>query len=200
MARFDGAFATIPIGGGVSSNLRIIARLLLARAIASGDVSGTVELFRSYVEKNTAPAIAVMAVSGVKTGSPVRMGENIQLVPMTSLPPSVQRGAALGQKPFYPRDPSILFGPQYRPRWSHCSNMGRFSIGELTATFLLKPRANAQRELSMNWTRLGRCFRCSGWTQLIECHGSSRRHADERGVRLWLALRRGRLSSEGRRD
>ncbi|MGP0095181.1 MAG: hypothetical protein ACLPKB_35295 [Xanthobacteraceae bacterium] len=100
MAQFDCTFATIPTGGGVSSDLKSIGRLLLARAIASGDVTGTVETFCSYVENNKAPVLAVMAVSGVKTSTEVKLGPDIKLVPILSLPPSMQRGAALGQDHF----------------------------------------------------------------------------------------------------
>ena len=102
MALFDYAFATVPTGGGVSMKLPSVARLLLARAIASGDVGATVELFRSYIEKNSASVIAVMAVSGAKTAKNVRLGPDIQLMPMTSLPRSVQRGGALSQEQFHP--------------------------------------------------------------------------------------------------
>src|SRR5271166_5113462 len=41
--------------------------------------------------------IAVMTVSGVKTAREVRLGPDIRLVPTTSLPPSWQRGDALGR-------------------------------------------------------------------------------------------------------
>ncbi len=97
MARLDSAFATVPTGGGTGTRLPAIARRLLARAIASGDVSGTVEAFRGYIEKNAAPMTAVMAVSGVKSLGEVRLGPDIRLVPMTSLSPSWPRGEALGR-------------------------------------------------------------------------------------------------------
>ena len=96
MARFDSAFVTVPSGYGVGTNLISVARLLLARAIVSGDVSGTVETFRSYVEKNSAPMITVMAVWGAKTTREVRLGPDIRLLPLTSVPPSWLRGQALG--------------------------------------------------------------------------------------------------------
>jgi hypothetical protein len=66
----------------------------LARAIASDDVSGTVDTFCSFVEKNAAPMIAVMAVSGLKTAQEVPLGPHIRLVPLISLPPSDQRLSA----------------------------------------------------------------------------------------------------------
>jgi hypothetical protein len=97
MRRLDSAFATVPTGGGISAYLDSMGRRLLARAIASGDVSGTVEAFRSYIEKNAAPMIAVIAVAGVRAAREVRLGQDIRLVPITSLSPSVQRGQALGQ-------------------------------------------------------------------------------------------------------
>ena len=43
MARFDSAYVSLGLGGSIRTNLASIARLLLARAIASGDVRGTVE-------------------------------------------------------------------------------------------------------------------------------------------------------------
>jgi hypothetical protein len=101
MARFDSAYVSLGLGGSIRTNLASIARLLLARAIASGDVRGTVEAFRSYVEKNSASTIAVMAVSAaVKIEREVRLGADIRLVPLRSLSPSMQRGAALGQAYF----------------------------------------------------------------------------------------------------
>ena len=97
IASFQGAFATSPFGGGVSVGIAGFGRLLLAEAISSGDVPETVKHFRAYVEKNSAPVIAVMAVSGVRVDQEVQLGPDIRLVPMASLPPSIQRGAALGQ-------------------------------------------------------------------------------------------------------
>ena len=102
MARFNSAFVTVPTGYGASSSLVSVARLLLARAIVSGDVSGTVETFRSYVEKNSAPMIAVMAVRGAKTTREVRLGPDIRLLPLTSVPPSWLRWQALGHTPIPP--------------------------------------------------------------------------------------------------
>jgi len=100
MALFDSTFATVPTGGGISTGLQSISKLLLARAIGSGDVSGTVERFCSYIEKNSTSVLAVMAVSGVKAATEVSLGPDIKLVPMKSLTPSIQRGAALGQDQF----------------------------------------------------------------------------------------------------
>jgi Apea-like HEPN len=97
VARLDSAFVTTVTGMGTGASLAPVARRLLARAIASGDVTGTVETFRSYIEENTAPMIAVMTVSGVKTAREVQLGPEIRLVPITSLPPSFRRGDALGQ-------------------------------------------------------------------------------------------------------
>ncbi len=102
MALFDSTFATVPTGGGISTNLRSISKLLLTQAISSGDVSGTVERFCSYIEKNSTSVLAVMAVSGVKIATEVSLGPDIKLVPMKSLSPSTQRGAALGQDYFSP--------------------------------------------------------------------------------------------------
>ncbi len=97
MARLDSAFATVATGGGHGARLASRARLLLARAMASGDVTGTVETFRSYIEKNAAPMDAVMAVAGIKAAPEMRLGPDIRLTPITSLSPSLQRGEALGQ-------------------------------------------------------------------------------------------------------
>jgi hypothetical protein len=100
MLRFNTTFATAPTGGGISTNLQSMARLLLARVIATDDLSGTVSLFRSYIETNRAPVIVVTAISGVTTPKEVSLGPDIKLVPMASLPPSVQRGEAFGQDHF----------------------------------------------------------------------------------------------------
>jgi hypothetical protein len=97
MRRLDSAFATVPTRGGAGTNLEAIGRRLLARAIVSDDVRGTVENFCNYVEKNAAPMKAAMAVSGVSTAREIRLGPDVQLVPITSLPPSWPRGEALGQ-------------------------------------------------------------------------------------------------------
>jgi hypothetical protein len=97
LTRLESAYVTMPTGGGTSIGLQSIALSLLERAIDSDNVAGTVETFRSYIEKNTAPVIAVMAVAGVKTPAKVRLGPQIRLVPITSLPPSWQRGDAMGQ-------------------------------------------------------------------------------------------------------
>ncbi len=104
MTRFDSAFVTVPTGFGTSSSLKSVAVPLLARAIVSGDVSGTVETFRSYVEKNSAPMFAVMAVWGAKTTREVRLGPDIRLLPLTSIPPSWPRWQALGHAPIPPPD------------------------------------------------------------------------------------------------
>jgi Apea-like HEPN len=111
MARFDSAFVTVPTGHGASSSLESVARLLLARAIASGDVSGTVETFRFYVEKNSAPMIAVMAVRGAKTTGEVRLGPHIRLLPLTSVPPSWLRQQALGHTHALPNFPALSSSP-----------------------------------------------------------------------------------------
>jgi hypothetical protein len=108
MAAFDGKFANLPHGGGVSVSLAGIARLLLARAIVAEDVAGTVERFVSFVAENAADVRAVMAVSGVKVAAPIKLGPNVSLVPLTTLPPSVPRGAALAQNhasQYNPRSP-----------------------------------------------------------------------------------------------
>jgi hypothetical protein len=106
MARFDSTHVAMGLGGSTRINLRSIGRLLLARAIASGDVRGTVETFRSYVEENTASTVAVTAVSGLIIENEVRLGANIRLFPLRSLSPSIQRGVALGQADFFPSLPS----------------------------------------------------------------------------------------------
>jgi hypothetical protein len=122
MAAFDGTFANVPSGGGVSVGLPGIARLLLARAIANNDVRATVDRFVSFVEDNAATAIAVLAISGVKTAERIKLGPDVSLIPITELP-SPQRGMALGQRPigsFGPRfaipsalTTKFLFGPVF---------------------------------------------------------------------------------------
>jgi hypothetical protein len=99
MQRFDAMFATAGTGGGVRLSLHLIATLLLADAIFSGDIPQTVARFRSYVEKNRARVMAVMAVRGVMSHAEVSLGPDIRLVPVKSLPPSIQRGALLS-RPF----------------------------------------------------------------------------------------------------
>jgi hypothetical protein len=129
MAAFDGTFANVPHGGGVSVSLASIARVLLSRAIATKDVAGTVDRFVSFVANNeaTAMATAVMAVSGVKVPAPIKLGPDVSLIPLSALPPSPQRGTALGQSrltPFNPRFPipsalttSFVYRPVfYRPK------------------------------------------------------------------------------------
>src|ERR1700722_2211629 len=88
MAAFDGAFANVPSGGGVSVGLASIARLILARAIATNDVVGTVNEFVAFVADNAARAVAVLAVSGVKVIDNIALGPDISLIPLTALLPS----------------------------------------------------------------------------------------------------------------
>lgn len=133
MRLFNETFVTVPTMGGISTSLQSIARLLLARAIASGDIGGTVESFRSYVESNSATVIFVTAVSGVTASKEVPLGPDVKLVPMASLPESVQRGDALGQN-YFPRNPlgnrvssalivTASYGPIfYRPRLGDVSS------------------------------------------------------------------------------
>jgi hypothetical protein len=99
MKRFDKMFATSTsaLGGEVRVTLQLIARLLLADAISSCDIAQTVSRFRSYLDKNHARVMAVMTVRGVRSDEEVPLGPDIRLVPINSLPPSVQRGALLGQ-------------------------------------------------------------------------------------------------------
>jgi hypothetical protein len=94
LARLDSAFAMTPGGGGRTS-LKFMAKPLLAHAISSGDVGSTAKLFCSLVETNSTPAIAVMAVTGVKADATIKLGEDIQLMPMTSVPDSIPRAEAL---------------------------------------------------------------------------------------------------------
>jgi hypothetical protein len=94
LARLDTAFAMTPGGGGRTS-LRFMAKPLLAHAISSSDVSSTAKLFCSLVETNSTPAIAVMAVTGVKADVTIKLSENIQLMPMTAVPRSIPRAEAL---------------------------------------------------------------------------------------------------------
>jgi hypothetical protein len=108
MVAFDGKFANVPHGGGVSVGLPGIARLLLARAIATNDVAGTVERFASYVADNAADATVVMAISGIKVDRAISLGPDISLIPMSTLPPSTQRGMALGQSPFAAMGPRFV--------------------------------------------------------------------------------------------
>ncbi len=126
MAEFDGTFANVPHGGGVSVGLPNIARVLLARAIVTKDVVGTVSNFIEAVEANATDATAVMGISGVKANAPIQLGPDIRLIPMTEVPPSMQRGTALGQAPFNAMGPRFAvpyalvtqfrFGPVfYRP-------------------------------------------------------------------------------------
>gem|GEM_PF-6225012 len=96
-AKFDGMFANVPHGGGVSTNAATIGRLLLSRAIVSGDIEATVNRFIEYVTTNAAPAVAVYGVSGVSVEAPISLGPDVQLVPMTAVAPSMQRSMALGE-------------------------------------------------------------------------------------------------------
>src|SRR5271166_4592961 len=74
MVRFDSAYVLAGLGGSFPTSLASVARLLLACAIKSGDVVGTIDAFRSYVEKNSTSAMAVTAVSGVKVEREVELG------------------------------------------------------------------------------------------------------------------------------
>ena len=127
MAEFDGIFANVPHGGGVSVGLPNIARLLLARAIVTKDVAETVSKFIEAVEANTTDALVVMGISGIRATGPIQLGPEICLVPMTEVPPSMQRGTALGQGTFNVMGPRFAipyalvtrfkFGPVfYRPK------------------------------------------------------------------------------------
>jgi len=108
MAAFDGMFANGPHGGGVSVGLANIARLLLARAIATNDAPGTVDRFIAYVADNMADATAVVAISGVIAAKEIKLGPDISLMPTTHLQPSIQRGIALGQGPL-----AATMGPRF---------------------------------------------------------------------------------------
>lgn len=121
MAAFDGTFANTPSGAGVSAGLSGIARLLLARAIATNDVPGTVERFVSYVTDNAADAIAVMAISGVTLTRAIRLGPDVSLVPISSLQPSTQREMALGGRG--------IFGAMGPGSVSQCALITRFRFG-----------------------------------------------------------------------
>jgi hypothetical protein len=100
LSAFEGdTFATTTTGRD-SVRLPFIARLLLAQAISSGDIADTVQRFSAYLDRNRAKALAVMTVTGV-TSQEAQLGPDIRLVPLASLPPSIQRGAALGQ-PYSP--------------------------------------------------------------------------------------------------
>jgi hypothetical protein len=109
MAAFDNTFANsaFGFGGGVSVGLPNMARLLLAQAIATQDVAGTVERLISFRAANSAAATAVVAVSGIKTSEPIKLGHDVSLIPITALPRSTQRGIALRQ------DRGGFFGPRF---------------------------------------------------------------------------------------
>src|SRR5262249_22711173 len=95
MAAFDGIFANVPHGGGVSVGLPNIARVLLARSIVTQDVTGTVKAFIEAVSTNETEAIAVLGIAGLTTDAPIQLGPNIRLIPMADVPRSMQRGIAL---------------------------------------------------------------------------------------------------------
>lgn len=97
VAALEGLFANMPFGGGASVNLSQTARLLLAQAIATKDIRATVARFMSHMTTNSAPATVIMAVSGIKVAEPIQLGPTVMLTPLSALPPSTQRGAALGQ-------------------------------------------------------------------------------------------------------
>jgi hypothetical protein len=127
MTEFDATFANSPHGGGVSVELPSIARLLLARAIATKDIAGTVSKFIEAIQENATDAIAVMGISGIKADTPIQLGPDVSLITMADVPPSMQRGAALGQGTFNAFRPRLSipyalvtrfkFGPVfYRPK------------------------------------------------------------------------------------
>jgi len=100
----NSTYAMLPQAGRTPLDVRSIAKTLLTRAVLTGDVAETVSSFRSCIEGKPFPALVVMAVSGVSVTDEVHLGPHIMLMPLTSLPPSFQRGQALSA------DPDGLFG------------------------------------------------------------------------------------------
>jgi len=97
LAALERRFIRSAFGGGVSVNFSSIARQLLAQAIVTNDIPGTVARFISNMDLNAAEMTAVLAISGVVTFEPINLSPEVALVPLDSLPPSLQRGIALGQ-------------------------------------------------------------------------------------------------------
>jgi hypothetical protein len=128
MAEIDGLLANTPLGTGVSVSLSDVAQLLLAQALATGDAESTVRRFADYVERNAADAMAVMAVAGIKTKQPIKLGPNVTLVPMRSLAPSSQRVAALGEGsaaflgPRFPLPSALVADFTFRPAFYKPNN------------------------------------------------------------------------------
>lgn len=128
MAAIDGLFARALSGGGMSIDFSSVARLLLAQAVSANDVPGTVARFVEAMGANAADVTAVLAISGVTTSHQINLSPDVALIPMTSLPPSLQRGIALGRSSMSafggPRIPipsalitKFRFSPvMYRPR------------------------------------------------------------------------------------
>jgi hypothetical protein len=90
-------FIRSAFGVGMSVDLPSLTRLLVAQSIQTGDVVGTVARFIANIEANSIEMTAVLAISGLVTHQQVNLSPDVALVPLTSLPPSVQRGIALQQ-------------------------------------------------------------------------------------------------------
>lgn len=100
MALFDKRFASAPGGGGMSTSLSTVGKLLLAQAIKSNDVPGTVERFERYIRRNSTKVITVLAFAGLEVDRQVQLGPHVNLVEIKTIPPSIPRGSALGQGRF----------------------------------------------------------------------------------------------------
>jgi hypothetical protein len=102
----DPAFAELKdkyvLGGLVSGqvNLTHIAQAMLAQALKTGDIDRVVADMANVIATNQSDVMVVMALLGVKVDLETQMGPEVCLVPLSSLPPSLARGQALGQATF----------------------------------------------------------------------------------------------------
>ena len=71
---------------------------MLAQAMARGDVDEIVTDTAQILGANEAKVLFVMALLGVRVGRETQLGPNVRLIPISSLPPSMPRGQALGQQ------------------------------------------------------------------------------------------------------
>ena len=140
------------------------------RRIFSGDIPQTIAQFSSYVEKNRARVMAVMAVRGVRSHEEILLGPDIRLVPIKSLPPSIQRGALLSQpfvQPYFESVPlvsALITEFEYGPLFFYREGRG--------AMLLVQHKRTSPTHSDL--MRLGAYFRSSDCMPLTDRRGYSR--------------------------
>lgn len=162
MARLDGAFVANGVGG-ISTDLQTIARTILARSISTGNVEETCRAFVEFLRTNKIRATAVLGVSGVSVVNEVKLGPDVIVRRMESLPPFYQRGAALCQPGAMPPSRSIVptaittdfdFGPViYFPSERPASPSIREAQDKVEEAMLLMSVLGAYPNVRMFWVQ-----------------------------------------------